>query len=561
MSKDPMPSGGQGGWSDLTDQMMRQFEAAISSGVGLMQSGSGQPVDITAQASEIFKLQQQYFDQFTNIWGLGTPSQDQASETKAKATAHPDLLKTSYLAWAGLVRDLVDAAPVDDKAKMQLRFHARQYIDAMSPSNFLATNPDALGLAIETRGQSLADGLKNLMADIQKGHLTITDETAFEVGGNLAVTPGAVVFENEIFQLIQYAPQTPLVGKTPLLVVPPCINKFYVLDLQPANSFVRYAVEQGQTVFLISWRSTDASTDHLTWNDYLEQGILTALDVATSITKSETSHALGFCVGGTLLGCAAAVLAGRGEQKFASLTLLTTMLDFLDPGEMVVLIDEPYVQMRESAIGQGGILDGRELALVFATLRASDLIWANVVKNYLKGATPDAFDLLYWNGDGVNLPGPMYCWYIRNAYLENNLRVPGRTIQCGVPVDFSKITIPVYALAAREDHIVPWQTAYLTTGLVGGDIRFVLTASGHIAGIVNPPARKKRSYWVNDKLSATADGWLAESSEIPGSWWSDWANWLQQQSVDTHAARDELGDDRNRPIEPAPGRYVKTRIG
>ena len=470
-----------------------------------------------------------------------------------------DLLKQSYLLGSKYVHDFVEAADVDPKTKLQLRFYARQFTDAMSPANYAATNPEFLKTAVETKFESLKTGIESFLKDIGKGRMTITDEDAFEIGVNLAVTPGSVIFENDLMQLIEYAPRTAKVDATPLLVVPPCINKFYVFDLQPANSFILHAVEQGNRVFLISWRNATQKTAHLRWDDYIETGIFAAMDVVGKVTKAKTMNALGFCVGGTLLGTAAAVLAGRKDERLASITLLNTMLDFCDTGEIGIMVDEAYVAMREATIGRGGVLPGAELAFIFSTLRSNDLIWQYVVKNYLKGASPDAFDMLYWNADAVNLPGPMYCWYIRNAYLENNIKIPGKAELCGQPVHLSAIKAPLYALAAREDHIVLWQTAYVSTRLVGGDVRFVLGASGHIAGVINPVSRNKRSYWTNDGLKPTPEAWLDSATEVPGSWWPDWAAWLKSRSPATVAAPRQPGGKDFPVIEAAPGRYVKMK--
>jgi polyhydroxyalkanoate synthase subunit PhaC len=470
-----------------------------------------------------------------------------------------DLLKQSYLLGSRQLHEFVDRAQVDDKTKLQLRFYARQFIDAMSPSNFPATNPEVIRKAIETRSASLTDGMKNLIDDLQKGRITRVDESAFEVGRNLATTPGSVVFENELIQLIQYAPQTGEVEKTPLLIVPPCINKYYLLDLGRGNSLVEYAVAQGHQVFLISWRSAVPAIGHLTWDDYLEMGPLKAVDVVLDITGAKRTQALGFCVGGTILSCAAAVLAARRQEKLATITLLTTMLDFSDTGEIGLLIDEASVALREATIGEGGILPGKELAFTFGTLRANDLIWRYVVDSYLKGAAPDAFDLLYWDSDSVSLPGPMYCWYTRNTYLENNIKDPGKTTQCGVPVDLSKIDLPIYLLASREDHIVPWKSAFRSKDLVRGEARFVLAASGHVAGVINPPARNKRSHWLNDDLESDPQGWFDAAEERPGSWWPDWNVWLKRYSEGVIPAPDKPGNAKYSPIEPAPGRYVKEK--
>jgi polyhydroxyalkanoate synthase len=392
-----------------------------------------------------------------------------------------------------------------------------------------------------------------------KGRVSSTDEKAYEVGKNIATTPGAVIFENELIQVIQYAPTTDQVYERPLLLVPPAINKFYILDLQPENSFVRYAIDQGHTVFLLSWRNIDASFGHLSWDDYLEQGIMQAIEVAQSVTRADQVNALGFCVGGTLLASALAVLAARDEHPVSSMTLLTTMLDFSDAGEIGSLVTEKSVSAREAAIGNGGIMQGKELAFTFTSLRANDLMWQYVVNSYLKGKAPPAFDLLFWNADSTNLPGPMFCWYVRNSYLENNLREPGKTVQCGEEVDLSLIDVPTFLYASREDHIVPWHTAYQSTELLAGDNRFVLGASGHIAGVINPPAKKKRNYWVNGEAGPDPQRWLETAQSVPGSWWPAWSEWLAQHAGNEVPARVKLGNRRHRTIEPAPGRYVRAK--
>lgn len=470
-----------------------------------------------------------------------------------------NLLQQSYLIHSRLLRELVEMINLDPSSKKKLRFFSNQLIDLMSPANFAATNPDVLKLVLDTGGRSLLAGAKNLLGDLSKGGLTTTDESAFEIGENVAVSEGAVIFENELFQLIQYTPLTDQVAKRPLLIVPPCINKFYILDLQPANSFVRYAVEQGQTVFLVSWRNPDASGGHVTWDDYIEHGAARAIALAREISGADQVNALGWCVGGTILSSTLAVLRARDEEPVASLTLLTTMLDFKEPGDLGVFIDEKGVREREKKIGSGGIYAGAELGFVFQAMRANDLIWPNVINNYLKGNAPSAFDLLYWNSDTTNLPGPMYTWYLRNMYLENNLKQPERLTMCGTTVDLGKIDMPSYVLATREDHIVPWHSAYLTTQLVGGKSQFVLGASGHIAGVINPAAKNKRSYWTGGKQGADPNQWLAGSSETPGSWWSHWSEWLAQMGGDKVAAREKLGNNKYPEIEPAPGRYVKAR--
>ena len=475
-----------------------------------------------------------------------------------------DFIKQSYLLNARLIGDLVEAVALDEPTKHKLRFYAQQFINSMSPANFAATNPDVLKLAMETKGESLRAGFDNLLKDLKKGGLTITDETAFEIGKNVAVSEGAVVFENELFQLIQYAPLTETVATRPLVIVPPCINKFYILDLQPENSFVAYAVAQGHTVFLVSWRNIGPEQQALTWDDYLQDGVLRAIDVAREIAKADQVNALGFCIGGTLLSSALAVAAQRSESKVASMTLLTTMLDFSDTGELGLLVDEASTAQREASIGQGGVLKGKDLAQVFAALRANDLIWPYVVNGYLQGKPPPAFDLLFWNGDDTNLPGPMYCWYLRNTYLENKLREPGATVQCGVPVDLSAIGLPSFVYASRDDHIVPWRTAYASTGLLGGDTTFVLGASGHIAGVINPPAKGKRSHWVGNGAAAAggvaeAQSWLDTAEEVPGSWWPRWSEWLGGHAGAMVAAPKAPGNAAHAAIEQAPGSFVRAK--
>lgn len=468
-------------------------------------------------------------------------------------------LAQSYLLTARWINQMVDNATIEPHRKKKAAFFLRQLVDAMSPANFPWSNPEALRLAAETNGESLAQGLKNLSADLDRGMVTMTDESAFEVGRNLAVTPGAVVFENDFFQLIQYRPATDTVYERPLLMVPPCINKYYILDLQEQNSFVRFAVEQGHSVFMLSWRNMPRSMGKATWDDYLEHGVIKAIETTREIGAAEKIDALGFCVGGTLLGSALAVLRAKGKDRVSSVTLLATMLDFHDTGELSVFVDEDYVRTREQDFADGGVLHGRELALTFASLRANELIWHYVVNNYLKGRTPDAFDLLYWNSDSTNLPGAMYVYYVRNMYLDNKLRVPGMLTMCGVSVDLGRIDMPAYVLATRDDHIVPWKTAYASTQLLGGTIEFVLAASGHIAGVINPASGNRRNYWLNDHLDRDPDQWLRSATSHPGSWWTHWSKWLGQQGDRSIAARAVLGGGRYAEIEPAPGRYVKVK--
>ncbi|WP_326536340.1 PHA/PHB synthase family protein [Pseudorhodoferax sp.] len=501
-------------------------------------------------------------EQMQAFWSASLPAPPAADRRFAAEAWQRDprfaQLSQGYLQFSALMRNALQAAPLDTRSKSQWDFALRQVLDAMSPANCLATNPEALQAALDSGGASLVEGARLLMADIAKGRVSMSDDQAFEVGENVATSPGSVVYENELMQLVQYAPSTARVHKRPLVIVPPCINKFYILDLQPDNSLVAYAVAQGHTVFLVSWRNVGAAQGHLGWDDYVEQGVLQAIAVAREISGADQVNTLGFCIGGTLLGSALAVAAARGEQPAASVTLLTAMLDFSNTGELGLMVDEAMVAQREASIGRGGLMKGRELATVFAALRANDLIWPYVVNGYLKGKAPPAFDLLYWNGDDTNLPGPMYCWYLRNTYLENKLREPGGTVQCGVPVDLSSITAPAFVYASREDHIVPWQTAYAGTGLLGGEVRFVLGASGHIAGVINPPEKKKRNHWVGD-LADDAGAWLDRAESVDGSWWPAWSDWLATHAGAKVAARRAPGNTAYPAIEPAPGRYVKTK--
>jgi polyhydroxyalkanoate synthase len=553
---------------------VKQFDDALATVAGVQSEESASSERFFLPFGWIVDLQRDYLKEVWRLWNAmflqtysgGTHSDialakgdRRFKDASWREQPYYDLLKQTYLLGSRHLHEFVNMAQVDDRTKLQLRFYARQFIDAVSPSNFPATNPEVIRKAIGTRSASLADGMKNLIDDLQKGRITRVDESAFEVGRNLATTPGTVIFENELIQLIQYAPQTSEVEKTPLLFVPPCINKYYLLDLGKGNSLVEYAVGQGHQVFLISWRSAVPETQHLTWDDYLEMGPLKAVEVVLDITGAERTNALGFCIGGTILSCAAAVLAARRQDRLATVTLLTTMLDFSDTGEIGLLIDAGSVALREATIGNGGIMPGKELAFTFGTLRANDLIWRYVVDSYLKGATPDAFDLLYWDSDSVSLPGPMYCWYTRNTYLENKIKDPGKTTQCGVPIDLSRITAPFYLLASREDHIVPWKTAFRSKDLVGGEARFVLAASGHVAGVINPPGRNKRSHWLNDDLESDPQGWFDGAEERPGSWWPDWNAWMRRHSSGMIPAPVQQGNARFIPIEPAPGRYVKEK--
>ncbi len=472
-----------------------------------------------------------------------------------------DYLRQAYLLNASYLTKLSEAVPLEEgPAKIRLRFVTRLLVEAMAPSNFAATNPEFVKTALETQGASIGEGIKNLLEDLQKGRISMTDESAFEIGRNIVATPGSVVYENPLMQLIQYRPSTAAVAERPILMVPPCINKYYLMDLQPENSFVRYVVERGFSVFLISWRSATAELGHLTWDDYVELGPIRALGVVRDITGIDRPNVLGFCIGGPLLCSALAVLRARGEDPAESLTLMTSLLDYSEPGEIGALVTEAAVASYESTIGKGGILHGRDLAAVFSALRSNDLVWQYVVGNYLKGKTPQPFDLLYWNSDSTNLSGPSFTWYLRNLYLANSFRVPGKLEILGERVDLSKVGIPAYLMAAREDHLVPWQGAYLSRRVLGGPSTFALAASGHIAGSINPASKNRRSYWLNDgDPGLAAQEWLAGASEHRGSWWIHWTEWLGERSGPRTPAPEQVGNADYPEIEPAPGRYVKEK--
>lgn len=449
----------------------------------------------------------------------------------------------------------------DERTQDRLRFAVQQWIDAVSPANFLATNPDAQQRMIETQGESLRQGIQNLLNDLQQGRISQTPADAFEVGRNVCTTPGTVIYQNELVQLIQYQPATPSVGERPLLIIPPAINKYYILDLQPGNSFIGHAVAEGHTVFVVSWRNIQDPDCTLGWDDYLQKGIVDPIHVVQAISGQPTINLLGFCIGGTLLCTALAALAAKGEKPAASLTLLTTLLDSTHPGVLGIFIDEMQLALREGSIGQRGIMPGKDLALTFNFLRPNELVWNYVVGNYLKGETPPPFDLLYWNSDSTNLAGPMFCTYLRHLYLQNELAQPGVFQSLGEPIDLRRIDVPTYVLCAREDHIVPWQGGYESAQALGGKPRFVLAASGHIAGVVNPPAKQKRSYATGpDIADLTPEQWQAQGEEHAGSWWPDWYQWLESYQGKAIPAPTTPGSAQYPPIEPAPGRYVKERI-
>ncbi|QXZ11001.1 alpha/beta fold hydrolase [Comamonas sp. Y33R10-2] len=614
-------------------QTLQQFQATAPAGLGNMpglgevpqswaglleamksampqMAGTAGIADVTAQSvqfdtTKLQDLQQEYVKAFQS---LSNAQAIEAMLAKDKRFAKPEwsanpiaaMAAANYLLGSRMLTGMAEAVKGDEKTRSRVRFGVEQWVAAMAPSNFLALNADALNKIVETKGESLAQGISNLLADMKQGHVSMTDESLFTVGQNVATTEGAVVFENELFQLIEYKPLTTKVYEKPFLMVPPCINKFYILDLQPENSVIRYAVSQGQHTFVVSWRNPDESLSGATWDDYIENGVIKAISTVQDICTAPQINVLGFCVGGTMLTTAMAVLTARHTREHgqpaakpsrsrsrssasaagktaskttakteaapfpvASMTLLTTLLDFSDTGILDIFIDENMVKLREMQMGKGGLMKGQDMASTFSFLRPNDLVWNYVVGNYLKGETPPPFDLLYWNSDSTNLPGPFYAWYLRNLYLENSLVKPGALTVCGEKVDISKVSVPVYIYGSREDHIVPVSSAYASSQVLGGELRFVMGASGHIAGVINPPAKNKRSHWLRDdgEFPASFDSWVKEATEYPGSWWSDWSAWLGSHGGKQVAAPKTYGRAKVYPvIEAAPGRYVLSKV-
>ena len=555
-------------WAQASQAMQNSLSEGWSKAVTSMQSmlGQGGAPKLEFSPQKLEALQREYMAEATRLWNESLQGAPKLPDRRFSGEAWSSNPLATYAAAAYLLNTrammgLVDAADTDAKTKARLQFAVEQWAAAAAPSNYLAFNAEAQKKAIDTKGESIAKGVQNLLHDIQQGHVSMTDESLFEVGRNVATTEGQVVYENEFFQLIEYKPLTAKVYERPFLLIPPCINKFYILDLQPTNSFIRYAVSQGQRTFVVSWRNPDASLAQTTWDDYIEDVAIRAIDVVREISGAKQINALGFCVGGTILSNALAVLAARKQKPVAAATFLTTLIDFSDTGVLDVFIDENFVKFREMQFATGGLMAGKDMASTFSFLRPNDLVWNYVVGNYLKGETPPPFDLLYWNSDSTNLPGPMYAWYLRNTYLENNLIKPGVTQVCGERIDFRKVDIPLYIYASREDHIVPIGGAYGTTQVFPGNKRFVMGASGHIAGVINPPEAKKRSHWIGpaNQFPKKVDDWIAKAKEHAGSWWPDWAAWLKSHGGKQIPAPKSYGNRTHRPIEAAPGRYVKAK--
>jgi polyhydroxyalkanoate synthase len=474
-----------------------------------------------------------------------------------------DYIRQSYLIAARhLHGTLGKVEGLDEQTARKVDFYTRQYIDALSPSNFLLTNPEVMRETVASGGQNLVKGLNNLLEDLSRGggqlRLRMTDENAFKLGANIATTPGSVVFENDLIQLIQYAPTGETVHRRPLLVIPPWINKYYILDLRESNSFVKWATGQGHTVFVVSWVNPDKKLAHKRFDDYLTEGVLAALDAMEKATGEREANVIGYCLGGTLLACALGYLAAKKDERIVSATFFASLIDFSEAGELEVFIDEQQVAALEKRMQERGYLEGSEMATTFNMLRSNDLIWSFVVSNYLLGRDPFPFDLLYWNSDSTRMPAAMHSFYLRTMYLKNLLAQPGGIELAGTPIDLTRVKTPLYFVSTVEDHIAPWRSTYAGAKCFKSPVRFVLGGSGHIAGIVNPPAGGKYSYWTNPKLPATPEEWQKGATQQAGSWWPDWAKWVAQHAGDKVPAR-VPGKGKLKVIEAAPGAYARMR--
>ncbi len=536
---------------------------------------------LLSNPTQLVQAQADYYQQMMTLWQ--TTSRRLQGETVAPLVESPpsdkrfkddqwqenpyfDFLKQSYLLSVNSVMACVEQAKaqMDAKTAAKVDFYIRQYLDAMSPTNFPHTNPQVLKAAMESGGENLLKGLENMLEDMARGRgelrIRMTDLEAFKLGENIAVTPGKVVFETELMQLLQYTPTTEQAYQRPLLVVPPWINKYYIMDLSPKNSFIKWAVDQGFTVFVISWINPDESLADRNFEDYLKEGTLKAIEAVEQATGESEINTLGYCIGGTLLMSTLGYLAAVGQDdRVKSATFFTTLIDFSEVGELSVFVDEEQISMMERQMEKRGYLEGSQMATVFNMLRANDLIWSFYVNNYLLGKEPMPFDLLYWNSDSTRMPRKMHSFYLRNMYLHNRLKEPGGITLLGEPIDLAKVRTPQYYLCAKEDHIAPWIGTYRGVNLTAGPVRFVLGGSGHIAGVINPPARNKYGYWTNEALPDDPQAWLDNAEYQAGSWWPNWLDWSQTYAGDQVPAR-QPGDGALQPLEDAPGRYVKVRI-
>jgi len=533
-----------------------------------------------AKPEVVVQQQLRFWTDYWRLYGqtvermLGKPAGDPVVQSAAddkrfrddlwSANAVSEFTKQCYLLVAQHMRESAARTQgLDEHSRRKLEFFTRQFVAAMSPSNFAATNPQVMKATIDSGGENLVRGVANLLADLRRGkgklRPTMTDLAAFKLGENVATTPGKVVFQNELMQLLQYTPTTETVYRRPLLIMPPWINKFYILDLKPKNSFIRWAVGEGHTVFVISWVNPDGRLAQKDFEDYMVDGPIAALDAIRAATGEKNANVIGYCIGGTLLASTLAWLAAKGDRRIASATFFTSLLDFTDVGELSVFIDEEQIGRMEQEMRAKGYFDGAHMSQAFNLLRENDLIWSVFVGNYLLGREPPAFDLLYWNSDSTRMPERMHSFYLRNMYLRNRLREPGGITLAGVPIDLAKVKLPAYFLSTREDHIAPWKSTYAGAKLLSGPVSFVLGGSGHIAGVVNPPAANKYGYWTRDTLADTADDWLAGATAHEGSWWPHWLQWIAKHAGTRVPAR-EPGASGMPAIEDAPGSFVKARV-
>jgi polyhydroxyalkanoate synthase subunit PhaC len=543
--------------------------------LGLMQTWTQLGSSLMADPERLAKIQQAWWQDSLKLFqglsaaasggegaGLAAPIKDKRFSAKEwSENLLFDFIRQSYLLAARYITEIVHGAgQLDPHEKAKAEFYTRQFVDALSPSNFLLTNPQALKATMDSKGQTLLDGLENLITDMEAGRIAMTDYSAFEVGGNVAITPGKVVFENRLFQLIHYAPTTAKVYETPILFFPPWINKFYILDLTAEKSMVKWLTDQGFSVFMVSWVNPDSSYADVSFEDYVLEGQVTALEqVQKACGTKDGAHVIGYCVAGTALTCTLGYLTAKKRTNLVkSATFFTAQVDFSEAGELCIFVDDPQLETIDALSRETGYLDSSYMATTFNMLRSNDLIWSYVVNNYLLGKDPFPFDLLYWNSDSTRLPRTMHLWYLRNMYRDNKLIEPGALSIAGVPIDLGKIKVPTFVQAGKEDHIAPARSSFKITQHLGGDCTFMLAGSGHIAGVVNPPALKKYQYWTNDDLNHGFEGFLKGAKEHPGSWWPYWVEWLAPQSGKKVAAR-VPGAGPLPAIEEAPGRYVKAK--
>ncbi len=500
------------------------------------------------------KMWQQFFANKSNIKN----SDKRFSDPDWEHNPFFACLKQSYFAFSKQLMEFIEQAEVDEDNKSRMRFFMNQYLDAIAPSNFPLTNPQVIKGVVDTKGKSLVDGMQNMLQDIQNGYIRMTDESKFTIGDNLAATKGKVVFRNELIELIQYNAISTQVYEIPLLIIPPCINKYYILELQEHNSYVKYLVDQGYTVYLVSWKSADKAISKYSWEDYASRGVIEAIKVCREISGKDKINTLGYCIGGVVLTTAALYLKMDGHEWINSMTHLTTMLDHSEPGDIQYFMGRDLLRLKEEKSHKGGIMSGRIIAQTFSALRANELIWNYWVNNYLMGKTPEAFDILYWNNDVVDIPMPMHSFLLERMYANNDL-VNGNIVLHDKKLDIRKLDYPMYLFAAQKDHIVPWVSAFKTTKLIDAPIRFVLGASGHTAGVVNPVSSDKRHYWVNDDVSCDSATWFKNATEMPGSWWKDYSLWLINYSGKKVKAKKTLGSKEFKPICDAPGEYVNAK--